>query len=144
MSKKRRTFGAEEGGINMTPMIDIVFQMIIFFVCTIDLDKKQFDERIKLTMAPHGKAVEEKDPRTIIVEVNSRGDIRMGNAYMSEGTFAAIMKKTVAAYGPMPVVIRGDGKTRHVHIKRVMEICSKFGIWKVQFAAIKDKAKPAK
>ena len=24
----------EEGGVNMTPMIDVVFQLIIFFVCT--------------------------------------------------------------------------------------------------------------
>ena len=60
MAKKRITSGDVEG-INMTPMIDIVFQMIIFFVLTIDMDKKQFDDRIKLAMAPHGKPVEKKD-----------------------------------------------------------------------------------
>lgn len=145
MAKRQRMSRAEEGGINMTPMIDIVFQMIIFFVCTIDLDKKQFDERIKLSMAPHGKAVEKKDPRTMIVDVNMRGQVGIGNAYMSEENFRMIMKNAVATYGPtMPVVIRGDGRTKHVHIKRVMQICSDVGLWKIQFAAIKDKAQSAK
>ena len=30
----------EEPGINMTPMIDVVFQLIIFFVTTVDLEAK--------------------------------------------------------------------------------------------------------
>ena len=33
---------AEPDAVNLTPMIDIVFQMIIFFVYTIDLDREKF------------------------------------------------------------------------------------------------------
>ena len=32
MAKKKRTSGGEEGGINMTPMIDVVFQLVVFFM----------------------------------------------------------------------------------------------------------------
>lgn len=125
----------------MTPMIDVVFQMIIFFVCTIDLDKKKFDERIKLAMAPHGKAVEEKDPRTMIVDVNSEGQIGIANTYMTRSAFRKVLANAVARYGQtMPVLIRGDARTRHRDIRRVMDVCSEVGLWKVKFAAIKDKA----
>ena len=125
----------------MTPMIDVVFQMIIFFVCTIDMDKKKFDERIKLAMAPHGKAVEKKDPRTMIVDVNAKGQIGIANAYMDAATFRVMLKNAVARYGPtMPVLIRGDGRTRHRDIRRVLDICSDVGLWKIKFSAIKDKA----
>lgn len=141
MAKKKGSYGSEQGGINMTPMIDVVFQMIIFFVCTIDLDKKKFDERIKLSMAPHGKAVEKKDPRTMIVDVNSKGQIGIANTYMDRATFTQIMANAVKRYGQtMPVVIRGDGRTRHRDIRKVLDVCSKVGLWKVKFAAIKDRA----
>lgn len=141
MSKKKRTWSVEEGGINMTPMIDVVFQMIIFFVCTIDMDKKKFDERIKLSMAPHGKAVEQKDPRLMIVDVNAKGQIGIANTYMDRGAFAKIMQNAVAQYGQtMPVLIRGDARTRHRDVREVMDICSKVGLWKVKFAAIQDRA----
>jgi biopolymer transport protein ExbD len=53
---------ADEPGFNMTPMIDVVFQLIIFFVCTADMQQKAIDESIKLALAPHGKPVEQKDP----------------------------------------------------------------------------------
>lgn len=141
MRRKKGGYGSEEGGINMTPMIDVVFQMIIFFVCTIDLDKKKFDERIKLSMAPHGKAVEKKDPRTMIVDVNRKGQIGIANTYMDRATFTKIMANAVNRYGQtMPVVIRGDGLTRHRDVRKVLDVCSKVGLWKVKFAAIKDKA----
>jgi len=127
----------------MTPMIDVVFQMIIFFVCTIDLDKKKFDERIKLSMAPHGKAVEKKDPRTMIVDVNAKGQIGIAQAYMDAGTFEVMLRNAVSRYGQtMPVLIRGDARTRHRDIRRVLDICSRVGLWKIKFAAIKDKAQP--
>lgn len=141
MARKKGSYGSEQGGINMTPMIDVVFQMIIFFVCTIDLDKKKFDERIKLSMAPHGKAVEKKDPRTMIVDVNEKGQIGIANVYMDRNTFTKIMANAVARYGQtMPVVVRGDARTRHRDVRRVLDVCSEVGLWKVKFAAIKDRA----
>ncbi len=142
MAKRRKSsYASEQGGINMTPMIDVVFQMIIFFVFTIDLDRKKFDESIRLSMAPHGKAVEEQDPRTMFVDVNSRGQIGIANVYMDRQTFTAIMANSVARYGQtMPVVIRGDSATRHRDIRRVMDVCSEVGLWRVSFSAIKDQA----
>ena len=39
-----------------------------------------------------------------------------------------------------PVVIRGDVTTSHEDIKRVMDLCGKAGLWKLRFAALKEKA----
>ena len=58
-----------EGSVNMTPMIDVVFQLIIFFVCTIELEKAAIDESIRLAMAPHGPAIEEKNPLEVVIDV---------------------------------------------------------------------------
>jgi len=37
-------------------------------------------------------------------------------------------------------VIRGDLTTKHEAIKRVMDLCGKAGLWKIRFAALKEKA----
>ena len=132
---------AEEPGVNMTPMIDVVFQLIIFFVCTADMQQKAIDESIKLAMAPHGKPVEQKDPREVVIEVDNKGRISIARTYMSSDFLYTVMRKTVADHGQStPVVIRGDGLTKHDAIKSVMDACTRAGIWKVKFAAVKEAA----
>ena len=132
---------AEEAGINMTPMIDVVFQLIIFFVCTTDMQKKALDENVKLAMAPHGRPVEQKDPREVIVDLDSQGRISINRTYMSAEYLRGVLRKVVAEYGQStPVVIRGDGRTKHGDVKRVMDACTGAGLWKVKFAAIKESA----
>ena len=141
MSRGKRV-RAEEEGMNMTPMIDIVFQMIIFFVCTADLDRKAFDEKIKLALAPNGPAVEKKDPRTVTIEVDKKGTIKLGQVAVPYQTFVKMIRKTVAVYGQTtPVVIRADGNTKHEDVKRVMDACAGAGLWKVKFSATKEAAK---
>lgn len=129
---------AEEQSINMTPMIDVVFQLIIFFVCTADMQKKALDENIKLGLAPHGRAIEQKDPREVVVELDAQGRISISRTYMSAEYLRGILRKVVAEAGQStPVVIRADGGTKHEDVKRVMDACTSAGLWKVKFAAVK-------
>jgi biopolymer transport protein ExbD len=140
MSRRRKSAGlGEAGGVNMTPMIDIVFQMIIFFVLTVEMERDALDERIRLAMSPHGPAVEKKDPRTVTIDVNDRGHFSIGRVPISSEQLFAIMRRTVADYGQTtPVVIRGDMEVQHENIKRAMDICTRAGLFKVKFAAIKE------
>lgn len=137
MARKRD----EEMTVNMTPMIDVVFQLIIFFVTTVDLENKALDTKVRMAMAPHAPAVEKKDPRTIMVDVDSQGRIQIANVRMSPDVLKQVLRKAVGDYGPtIPIVIRGDGKTKHEDIKMVMDACAGAGLWKVKFAAIKEQA----
>lgn len=130
----------EDVGINMTPMIDVVFQLIIFFVTTVDLEAKAMDENLKMAMAPHGVAVEKKDPRTVFVDVDAQGRISISRVYMSPAVLRGVLRKAVSQYGQnVPVVIQGDGRAKHEHIRQVMDSAAAAGLWKVKFAAIKEK-----
>jgi len=130
----------EEPGVNMTPMIDVVFQLIIFFVCTADMQNKSIDEDIKLAMAPHGVAVEQKDPREINIDVDNEGRIRISRTVLDQNYLKKMLLKAVSEHGQTtPVVIRGDGLARHEDIKKVMDACVSAGLWKIKFAAIKEK-----
>ncbi len=135
--RKRR----EEMALNMTPMIDVVFQLIIFFIVTIAQQQKEIEMDLRLAMAPDGKAVERKDPRTINIDVDDEGRIYIARQRLSLPALRSIMRNAVARHGQtLPVVIRGDMKARHEYIRRVMDVCSEAGLWRIKFAAIKEKA----
>ena len=128
-------------GINMTPMIDVVFQMIIFFICTSELEKFEADKHVELYMAPHGRQVEKRDPLTVTVNVRDDGMIVVSGFALTPATFRGVMATSVARHGTrLPVVIRGDYRTAHHHVRAVMDICKEVGIWRISFAAIKHKA----
>jgi len=132
----------DEGGINMTPMIDVVFQLIIFFVCTVELEKQAVDESIRLSMSPNGPAVEQKDPREVVVEVDAKGRFSIARNYMNEAFLKNLLRKVVISHGQTtPIVIRASGDAKHEDIRKVMDAAAYAGLWKVSFAATKEVAK---
>ena len=129
--------------LDMTPMIDVVFQLIIFFVVTVDLQNKAVDTRIRLAMSPNGPVEEQKDPRTVVVDVDADGDISIMRTRISKGQLVSILNKARNESGQStPVVIRGDYMATHAAIKVAMDACGEAGLWKIRFAALKEKAAP--
>jgi len=132
----------EEVGMNMTPMIDIVFQLIIFFVVTTELDKERFNESIILAFSPSGPTIERKDPRTVVIEVNDEGHVYVGPTRLSVGTLTTMLRNAVGHFGSsIPVQIRADRRVKHKNVREVMEACGHAGLWRVSFVATKEKAK---
>ena len=129
---------------NMTPMIDIVFQMIIFFICTIDLDAKKFDPTIQLEMAEHGRPVQKLDPQTIWVEIadggEGKGIYKVGNTRVNEQVLLNMFKIASRRHSiHTPVVIRGDRAILHESVADVMKLVGQGGLYRVEIAAIKEK-----
>ncbi len=140
-----RRFKQPSDHVNMTPMIDVVFQMIIFFVCTVQLEKEAISEAILLPDSPHGPMVTEaKDPRTITIEVDERGRFFIARTPLSEAKLRKVLAKTVIDYGragpSIPIRIRADGGAEHANVKRVLDACTAAGLHKISFVATKDKA----
>ncbi len=132
---------SEEVKLNMTPMIDIVFQLIIFFVVAAEMEKHSFDQRIQLAASPDGPAIEKRDPRTIVIDVNDRGVVSIARTPMSLPVLTSVLRQSVASYGATtPVHIRGDRRTDHEFIRRVLDACGEAGIWRITFIAIKEAA----
>lgn len=118
-------------------MIDVVFQMIIFFVFTVDLDKQKYDRDLKLAETEYMEEVEKASPGTVYIDVLPEGNaklkgILMGDAALENSLRGAVARSPVA----VPVVIRGAANTQHRHIKRVLDIAVKpdVGVQDVRFA----------
>ena len=135
----RKTTEIED--VNLTPMIDIVFQMIIFFVTTVDLDKEKFKDTITVPDANSAEAVEEVEPSTVFIQVDKDGHIYLGQLLLpNEDYLRGILKKAMGMHGQgIPVVIHADGNVQHQYVRNVMDIVSGVGLWKINFSATTDK-----
>jgi biopolymer transport protein ExbD len=149
--------------MDMTPMIDVVFQLIIFFVLITDMTQSELEE-LKLPVAKN--AVQDKpDPKVVRPVLNilpdgtmitkkrtlyfpEKDDLTETERYLADQSRLMPWKfdKDVGADLPQnPLLIRADKNTEFKYIQRVMEICGKKGIqiWKLQLAASEDPAKVA-
>lgn len=128
--------------VNLTPMIDIVFQMIIFFVFTLDLEREKFDKDLVIPMAENAPEIKEFEPATIYPQVLENGNIKIGTAVAGPAAFRSMVRQAVQRYGQeVPVMIYGAAEARHEDIRRVMDICSDEGLYKINIIGIIEKSK---
>jgi biopolymer transport protein ExbD len=125
---------------NLMAMIDVVFQIIIFFVCTSALQDSARDANIHLAMAPHGQQEGQKNPLTVEIEVTARGDLKVAAQKYSQNELLAVMRNAGKAYGAehVPVIIRADGRATHDMVRKAMDMCASAGIWQIKIAALKE------
>jgi len=127
--------------VNLTPMIDIVFQMIIFFVFTLDLEREKFDRNLMIPYARDADEIIEFEASTIYPQVLANGTVKVGSAVTSLSQFRALVRQAVKLYGDeIPVMIYAEGEAEHQHIKNVMDICSNEGLWKIHIIGMLERA----
>jgi len=120
----------------MTPMIDIVFQMIIFFIVTVSFQERK-NETIQLPPSPNASEMREEVP--LILEVDRRGWISIHGAQWDSERLRSLLESRRQQRGAFPVVIRGDARAKHADIRNVMDICSDVGLRQVSFVGLKEK-----
>ena len=127
----------ENPQLDMTPMIDVVFELIIFFVVTLTQCNAK-DETIKLEDGRHGIELtpEEMPPTQMTVDIARNGRISMGDITMTPEQIGQRVKERKRKFGEFPVIIRADYRARHEAVARVMNACTANGIWKISFMAI--------
>jgi biopolymer transport protein ExbD len=138
MAKKR--INNEDASLDMTPMIDVVFQLIIFFVVTLKMSDDK-DTTIKLEDGKHGIVLtqEELPPSQLTIDVARTGRVSISNITLTDQMLAAKIKERKNKFGAeFPCMIRADYRTQHKHIARVMNICAAVGVWKLSFVAIQE------
>lgn len=144
MARRKITSG-DGGEMNMTPMIDVVFQLIIFFVVTLKMTK-EINKEIVLEDGRHGETITQENMpvQTVVIEVDrrrfgrSRGRVSINNATLNDTQLRNIIKARIGKFGSFPVLIRADKKAKHDDVKRVMDICTACGCWKIGFVAIQE------
>ena len=132
----------ENPALDMTPMIDVVFELIIFFVVTLT-EAQRKDETIELEDGQHGIVLtpEELPPTHMQIDIglskkDRRPRISMGDRDITPDEIGRRVKERMRKIGEFPVIIKADFNCRHEAVARVMNAVTAAGIWKISFMAV--------
>jgi len=121
--------------INMTPMIDVVFQLIIFFLISSHLSKQEAQLPLPLPVAASGeKEGDETNPR-VTINVRADGQLSLAGKPLGAAELAQRLQGKLAETGAdLEVRIRSDRTVAYRHVEPILLACARAGIWNVAFA----------
>ena len=135
----------EEVTINLTPLIDIVFLLLIFFMVSTTFSKES-QLRIRLPDASPDAEVEQR-PSRLVVAITASGDYSIRGPNESTGHHLLSRERSVLAQAmakakakgaqgadDLVVVIRADRKTPHEAVVRAMDVARKLGLVRITFS----------
>ena len=122
-------------GFNMTPMIDVVFQLIIFFLLSSHLARQETQLPLPLPAADSGQAASDDEQPRLTVNVLADGTLLVANRPLAADELAQhLSQRRTAHRDALQVRIRADRSVPYAHVEPVMLACVQAGIWDVAYA----------
>src|SRR5262245_37982165 len=113
-------------GFNMTPMIDVVFQLIIFFLLSSHLAKQEKQLPLALPTAASAQPAASDDRPRLTINVLADGTLLVANRPIALAELATLLRERKAAHGDrLEVRIRADRSVPYSHIEPVLPLCAR-------------------
>lgn len=127
-------FDDRDEGMNLTPMVDVVFLLLVFFLAATTLARDEVELDLRL---PEAKSGQQSGPgRQLVVNVFADGRLVVDGR---EVTLEALRQKLTAAWQrdrEQAVLVRGDHAAQFGTGLQVLDACRLARITKVDFAAL--------
>jgi biopolymer transport protein ExbD len=141
---------------NLTPLLDVVFQLITFFMLVINFSSDNYDARVRLPVAGSARPVEEGDKAAtedrLVLNVDKEGHLLMNGQVLTTTKAlqeikhqAALVKLNVTAAGlkpdpsgglPTTIVLRADRDTPFSSLFTLITACQSNGFRKFALKAM--------
>lgn len=121
--------------ITLTPMIDVVFLLLIFFMVTTTFSR---ETAIKINLPEASGEERLETPKVINLTIDADGVYYVNNQQVINQKKSTLKKAILDVSGntrDIPFIISADAKTPHQSVIRVLDVASQIGFTKVTFAA---------
>jgi len=126
-------------GINMTPMIDVVFLLIIFFLVSSHLARQESSMELKLPNAVAGKEDFDQTTARITINVERDGSLWLGGQPIDAPQLTERFAQLRQEKGDgVEVRIRGSREAAYSTVEPIMLACTKASIWNVKYAVYRE------
>jgi biopolymer transport protein ExbD len=126
----------EPPDINLTPLIDVVFLLLIFFMVSTTF-KDEARIQVRLPEA-QGEEAPTEEPDSVEIVIDETGGFFVNDRQLVDRTLDTL-KKAIAGVSAgdreLPVVIKADAKTPHQAVMTAMDAASQLGLVRFSFAA---------
>lgn len=123
----RASHTSESVSIDLTPIIDMVFLLLIFFLVATTFQQTEREMQIALPYASSAGPISAA-LREIIVNVDLEGRIVVNGALLTAEELQALITRAIADNPEQKVTVRGDRGTAYGNVVQVLDICKNSGI----------------
>lgn len=109
--------------INMTPLLDLTFLLLITFIITVPLIEQGIQIRL-----PKGKASAMEQPNTCSITVDDQGTLFLDNIPITEDVLAAELQAKVLADPDVTILVRADERLAYGKVVTVLRTLHDVGI----------------
>lgn len=138
---KLPTSNSDGDGTDLTPIIDVVFLLLIFFLVATRFDEQE--RLVSLNLAEILKAEPiAAGPKELIINVTKEGKFNISDKFYSEGEMADVLKQAALhPAGKRPVQIRSDQDARVKHPLTVVGLCKQYEL-DYSFTVLEERPSP--
>lgn len=122
-----------DDGINISPLIDIVFILLLFFVVTSVFIEETGVEVTK----PDSKSAQSLDRQSIIIAITGDGRVYYGGQEIGLYGIGPVLSR-LAVTSDQPVVVQADGETRTQTLISALDEVRAAGIENVNVATLQE------
>jgi len=132
MGRFRDTVGAEsEVGIDMSPLIDCVFILLIFFIVTTTFVEETGVEVDK----PQAASASQLEKTSLLIALTEKGEVVYDKRNIGVGGVQAVVKRMIQKDPTVPVIIQADKASESGLLVRIIGEAKLAGAQKVSIAA---------
>lgn len=131
MNAFKRKRQSQQAEIDMTPMLDIVFIMLIFFIVTTSFVKESGIE----VNPPQAQTSQQQESTTIFVAISAEGEVWIDNRLVDIRSVRTVVARLHAENPEGSVVIQSDQDARTRELVSVMDQIRLAGVEKVAIAS---------
>jgi len=134
--------------IDMTPMIDMTFQLITFFMFVMNFSEAEQDDRIQLPMSQLAKPVDGPVEKPITLQLTNAGSVIYAGEMIGLQDISGYLereKSVLLEGGRNPaaatVIVRADGAAKTGQVQEIIKICQEKGFEKFALRAQYDEGR---
>jgi biopolymer transport protein ExbD len=117
----------EEVGINLTPLIDVVFLLLIFFMVSTNFSR---ETQLTIDLPEAAGSVKQAQEQQVEILVDEAGNYRVNGQGLVDNrmrTLQAAIYKISAGDTTLPMVITADAEAAHQYVVRAMDAAGQMG-----------------
>jgi biopolymer transport protein ExbD len=120
--------------INVTPLLDLAFVLLIIFIITTPL----FEQAIGVNLAKAAKAEQQKVPRGRTVSIDKVGQLYLDRSPVDLDTLRTSMRALIAEVPDAAVLVRVDKEQQFEKFVQVLDALKGCGITRVGIVALTE------
>ena len=125
--RKRRRTSIVEAELSMTPMIDIVFQLLIYFILTFEPQDVMAHLDV-FRPAPDAEAREDTPPPNVLRVVIYPDGFTVNDRQMRLPTIERTLGRLAAIDPDQTVLVMATAQSRHENLIEILDLCAKVGL----------------